>query len=62
MDVPRYLTREEEDADSYGSWKCAIEWMRRQHEAGVPIGRLWREAEERQRALDEHGRLGRKIT
>lgn len=35
--------------DCYLSWMAAIEWMRQQHEAGVPIGRMWREAEERQR-------------
>lgn len=44
------LTEDEENADSYGSWKAAIEWMREKHLAGEPIGRLWREAEERQRS------------
>jgi hypothetical protein len=39
--------------DCYLSWEAAIAEMRRRHLAGEPIGRLWREAEERQRA--RHG-------
>jgi hypothetical protein len=35
--------------DCYLSWEAAIAEMRRRHLAGEPIGRLWREAEERQR-------------
>jgi hypothetical protein len=37
--------------DCYLSWEAAIAEMRRRHLAGEPIGRLWREAEERQRRL-----------
>jgi hypothetical protein len=51
--MSRVLTQEEEDADSYGSWLAAIAEMRRRYLAGEPIARLWREAEERQRAKKE---------
>ena len=47
------LTEDEENRDSYLSWLAAIEWMRQQHEAGVPIGAKYRAAEERQRKLRE---------
>lgn len=43
------LTEDEENRDSYLSWLAAIEWMREQREKGVPIAKLWREAEEKQR-------------
>lgn len=43
------LTEAEENADSYGSWLAAIAEMRRRRLAGEPRGKIYLEAERRQR-------------